>query len=112
MDGSPAAAPALEEELEGILQQLRTAVNEEAWEELPELDRRARRLIEQAFGSDPRLADASGARLRAVLEALSAFYSEAVPDLEQRRRATLEEIKALQAGRKGVSAYQAARRSG
>ncbi|WP_018871311.1 flagellar protein FliT [Thioalkalivibrio sp. ALgr3] len=112
MADSSASATSLEEDLEVVLQRLRTAVHEEAWEDLPELDLQARGLIEEAFGSAPRLADASGARSRAALEALSEFYLETVPEIEQRRRAALEEIKGLRAGRKGVNAYQAARRTG
>ncbi|WP_017940682.1 MULTISPECIES: flagellar protein FliT [unclassified Thioalkalivibrio] len=101
----------LEDAVEAIRAHMARAVAEEDWEELQELDRQARSLVERAFGPEPvPLRDDSGAALRAALEELGRFYESSVQELAQRRTEVAQQIRELKSGRKGTSAYETTRR--
>ncbi|WP_019558064.1 flagellar protein FliT [Thioalkalivibrio sp. ALE12] len=101
----------LEDAVEAIRAHMARAVAEEDWEELQELDRQARSLVERAFGPEPvPLRDDSGAVLRAELEELGRFYESSVQELAQRRTEVAQQIRELKSGRKGTSAYETTRR--
>ncbi|WP_018169827.1 flagellar protein FliT [Thioalkalivibrio sp. ALMg9] len=104
-------AATMEDAVEAIRAHMARAVAEEDWEELQELDRQTRALVERAFGADPvPLRDDSGAALRATLEDLARFYETSVQDLSQRRGEVAEQIRELKSGRKGTNAYETTRR--
>ncbi|WP_018145624.1 flagellar protein FliT [Thioalkalivibrio sp. AKL6] len=104
-------AATLEDSVEAIRAHMVRAVAEEDWEELQELDRQAKSLVERAFGAEPvPLRDDSGAALRAALEDLARFYETSVQDLSQRRGEVAEQIRELKSGRKGTNAYETTRR--
>ncbi|WP_018176759.1 MULTISPECIES: flagellar protein FliT [unclassified Thioalkalivibrio] len=104
-------AATMEDAVEAIRAHMARAVAEEDWEELQELDRQTRALVERAFGADPvPLRDDSGAALRAALEDLARFYETSVQDLSQRRGEVAQQIRELKSGRKGTNAYETTRR--
>lgn len=101
----------LEDAVEAIRAHMARAVAEEDWEELQELDRQTRVLVERAFGTEPvPLRDDSGTALRAALEDLTRFYETSVQDLSQRRGEVAQQIRELKSGRKGTNAYETTRR--
>ncbi|WP_019571318.1 flagellar protein FliT [Thioalkalivibrio sp. ALMg3] len=104
-------AATMEDAVEAIRAHMARAVVEEDWEELQELDRQTRALVERAFGADPvPLRDDSGAALRAALEDLARFYETSIQDLSQRRGEVAQQIRELKSGRKGTNAYETTRR--
>ncbi|MFO7954413.1 MAG: flagellar protein FliT [Thioalkalivibrio sp.] len=110
-DGTDPSDATLEDAVEAMRAHMARAVADEDWEELQELDRQARALVERAFGREPvPLRDDSGAALRAVLEDLARFYESSVKELSQRRGEVAQQIRELKSGRKATSAYETTRR--
>ena len=110
-DGTDPGDATLEDAVEAMRAHMARAVADEDWEELQELDRQARALVERAFGSEPvPLRDDSGVALRAVLEDLARFYESSVKELSQRRGEVAQQIRELKSGRKATSAYETTRR--
>lgn len=101
----------LEDAVQAVHMRMSEAVKTEDWEELRELDRQARSLIESAFGTQPvPLRDDSGTALRHALEALAEFYASSLRDLEGQRSEVARQIREIKSGRKGISAYETTRR--
>lgn len=110
-DGAQTGEATLEDAVEAIRAHMARAVADEDWEELQELDRQARSLVERAFGPEAvPLRDDSGTALRAALEDLGRFYEGSVQELSRRRGEVAQQIRELKSGRKGTSAYEKTRR--
>lgn len=101
----------LEDALRALHAQMAQALDAQEWEQLQELDRQARALLERAFGAEPvPLRDDSGGALRQLVEEFSHFYETSLHELSQQRGELTRQIRELKSGRKATRVYETTRR--
>ncbi|WP_019593197.1 flagellar protein FliT [Thioalkalivibrio sp. ALM2T] len=102
----------LEDAFGALRAEMDLAAAEEDWEQLQELDRQARALVEHAFGEHGMpLRDETGATLREALQELADFYDSTVKDLTERRADAARRLRELREGRRGATAYEKTQRN-